>query len=209
MPYQSNKPLAVDYMNVSQGDLQGNFLALKALIDVNHETFGSAYEGKHAMVSFPEKVVSLVPPIFPLATSATELGMYAKADGGNTHLFFRPTTQAAGDDTNDINISEFWLNAVGGATNKVTFQNGLQVIWGSDTADAGTNINFAGGGFATAAPYVILAVPKVDTATNRQDFVQVIFSGANAPTKTTFRCKAWSRNGNASTCPIYYLAVGY
>lgn len=143
MPYQANKPQAADQMSISQGDLQNNFLALKALVDVNHETFGSANEGKHAVVAFPEQVPSVVPPIFPPATTATELAMYAKADGGATHLFLRPTGKAAGDDADDINISEFIFTPMGVGTSSITFPNGLTMKWGSGNGTGTVNVAYA------------------------------------------------------------------
>lgn len=140
-PYQANKPMAADQMSISQGDLQNNFLALKALVDVNHETFGSAYEGKHSIVSFPQQAPSVVPPIFPPATAATELAMYAKADGGATHLFLRPTNQLPGIDTNDINITKS-----GKANNGwCILPSGIKIAWGiisvpgGSTGTPGTN----------------------------------------------------------------------
>ena len=142
MPYQANKPQAPDYMSVSQADLQNNFLSIKALIDVNHETFGSAYEGKHTVVSFPAQVTSVVPPVFPPATAATELAMYAKATGGTTQLFLRPTGQVAGNDANDINISGWMLNPVGGATSSITFPNGLTMKWGSGNGTGSVPVAF-------------------------------------------------------------------
>lgn len=76
MAYQQNKPQANDVKSQSQADIQGNFQAIKTLIDVNHGTFGSANEGKHNKVSLP---VQSPAPTF----AAGEEGLYT---------FLNPTT---------------------------------------------------------------------------------------------------------------------
>jgi hypothetical protein len=206
MAYQSNKPQATDYMSVSQSDLQNNFLSIKALIDVNHETFGSAYEGKHSIVSFPEQVVSVAAPVFPPATAATELAVYAKADGGATHLFLRPTGQVAGTDANDINISSFVLNPVGGATNSVTLPNGLIMKWGLSNL----NQNIGGGKSS-----IVFPVPFPGNCLN----VQVTTTSIHPATNTfvnvydllaaSFKCTSSTRTGADSGGSIYWFAIGY
>lgn len=53
MAYNDSIPQPTDILQQSQADLLANFQALKQLIDVNHSTFGSATEGKHAQVAMP------------------------------------------------------------------------------------------------------------------------------------------------------------
>lgn len=53
MAYQANIPQPGDKIKDSQADLLGDFIALKSLIDVNHETFGASDEGKHKWVALP------------------------------------------------------------------------------------------------------------------------------------------------------------
>lgn len=53
MAYQANIPLSSDKFKDSQSDINGNFQAIKTLIDVNHETFGASGEGKHKWVALP------------------------------------------------------------------------------------------------------------------------------------------------------------
>lgn len=126
--------MATDQMSISQGDLQNNFLDLKALIDINHETFGSAYEGKHTIVSFPEQIISGVPPVFPPATTATELAFYTTSDAGATHLFLRPSGKAAGDVTDDINLTKS-----GKANNGWNLSlNGIMLAWGTIPVPGGS-----------------------------------------------------------------------
>lgn len=206
MPYQANKPQAADQMSISQGDLQNNFLALKALVDVNHETFGSANEGKHTVVAFPEQTVSVVPPIFPPATTATEMALYAKATGGATQLFLRPTGQVAGTDANDINISEWILNPVGGATNSVTLPNGLIMKWGL----SGLNENVGGGktriDFPVAFPHNCL---NVQATTNSIHHGTNTFINVYALLAASFNCTSSTRTGATSGGTIYWFAIGY
>jgi hypothetical protein len=72
MAYQPNIPLATDQLSQSQSDIQGNFQAIKALVDVNHVDFANGVDfGKHNFVTFP---VQSVAPVF----AATEEGLYNK-----------------------------------------------------------------------------------------------------------------------------------
>ena len=206
MPYQANKPQAPDQMSVSQADLQNNFLSIKALIDVNHETFGSAYEGKHSVVSFPEQVVSVAPPVFPPATAATELAVYAKNDGGATHLFLRPTGQVAGTDANDINISEFVLNPVGVATSSVTLPNGLIMKWGNSALTENLGGGHTSIAFGVAFPH---ACYNVQATTNSIHHGTNTFINVYDLLPGSFKCTSSTRTGASSGGTIYWFAIGY
>ncbi len=70
MAYQANIPLSADKFKDSQSDINGNFQAIKTLIDVNHETFGASDEGKHKWVALP--VQSVAP-----TTAADEVALYS------------------------------------------------------------------------------------------------------------------------------------
>lgn len=73
MAFNQNIPQATDRLKDSQQDLLDNFQALKQLIDVNHVTFGAAFEGQHKWVTLPDQAAN--PPVGAFA--ATDVGLYA------------------------------------------------------------------------------------------------------------------------------------
>ena len=72
--YQQNKPLPTDQLSVSQGDIEQNYQAIKALVDVNHGTFtgGASPEGKHIKVD----VTQIAPPAAEPVAAGTDLTIY-------------------------------------------------------------------------------------------------------------------------------------
>jgi len=48
-------PEPTDHIDNSQLALKNNFIAIKALVDVNHVTFDDANQGKHKWVTFPDQ----------------------------------------------------------------------------------------------------------------------------------------------------------
>ena len=85
MAYDENKPQATDLLKDSQVDLLANFQAIKTLVDVNHETFGDANEGKHKFLQMPEQGTGTVP------TAANEGALFSMQgpDSTVTELVFR------------------------------------------------------------------------------------------------------------------------
>lgn len=71
MPYLPNIPAPTDIISQSQSQIQGNFQAIQALVDINHVDFASGDQGKHTMVEFVNQAV--VPTFL-----ATEVGFYNK-----------------------------------------------------------------------------------------------------------------------------------
>ena len=71
MAYNNAIPQSTDSGRDSQPAILANFQAIKQLIDVNHDTFGAANEGKHNQVSLPSQGAA---PAF----LATETGFYNK-----------------------------------------------------------------------------------------------------------------------------------
>jgi len=82
--YNENIPASTDQLKVSQADILANFQALKTLIDVNHETFGAAGEGKHKFLQMPRQLAAPT-------TAADEAGFFGArgATSGVMELFFR------------------------------------------------------------------------------------------------------------------------
>jgi len=151
--YQETKPLAADKLSDSQADIANNFTAIKALVDVNHETFagGVSPEGKHKIVTLPERDGSVAKP-YPV-NLANEGALFAKEGptSTTTELFFRR------EDGTDSNMTER-----GGTTAGWTFiPSGLLVKWGDITTTATSTVNLntvAGPNFS--AVYAAQATPK-------------------------------------------------
>jgi len=96
MAYQSTKPQPNDPLSQSQGDILGNFTAIKTLVDINHETFDIANEGKHLKVDLTNQTAS-----HPITSAANEVTLYSNAGAlnishnGGTPVDVTTTTYAA------------------------------------------------------------------------------------------------------------------
>jgi len=199
MAYDQNIPQSTDLLSQSQADIQQNFAAIQTFIEVNHDTFASATEGKHKFVSLPQGTVS---GTFPLETTATELGLYCKTDGANPALYLRPPSQAVGVTTDDINIM-YSINAASGET---ILPSGIKMKWGTGTINAGSNTSGAITYYSafTTALYSLQISPYGSRATGAaQDYVLNVWEQGLANFKVT-RTNAYI--GTAST--FYYLAIG-
>jgi len=193
MPYQENKPEATDPKNVSQGDIQGNFQAIKTLIDINHKTFDDATnQGKHSQVTLPE---SAADP----ETAINEIALYTKESviSGNSGLFLRNENFGA--------IVEL-TNAIKASPGYTILPSGIIMAWGTGTIASGS-ANSAVNTFHTAFPTAVLSLQltpyNVQTGA-AQDYVM------NAYTVTAASFYV-NRNGSytGTTAYFYYLAIGY
>ena len=99
--YQANIPQASQRIKDSQADLLANFAAIKTLIDVNHDTFGSTTEGKHKWVTMPTQGAAP-------ATLLGETALYTKTSALTAlpELFFR--SQSSGT---ELGVTEAKLTA--------------------------------------------------------------------------------------------------
>lgn len=117
MAYNNAIPQANDSLKNSQSQLLANFQAIKTLIDVNHETFGSANEGKHKWVTFPVQGAVT-------ATAAGEVNMYSAngAISGVPELWIQKQSAA----------TAFEFTSSLGATNGWTrLPSGILLKWGT------------------------------------------------------------------------------
>jgi hypothetical protein len=196
MPYQPNIPLSTDNLNVSQGDIQGNFITANTVMGQNHYPFDDAtIGGKHKFVDMP--ILAAVPSI-----AAGDGGLYTKTTSGRSNLFY--TSDAAGNEiqiTTSVNPS---IIANGGFT---FLPGGLIMIWGSFNPNVSTTVTFpniaftgyGGNGFPTAC----FQVQLTGAAANNSTFRNGISTGTI--TQTGF---VWEGTISANWNPIYYLAIG-
>lgn len=136
MAYQQNIPAATDVKSQSQSDIQGNFQAIKTLIDINHVTFGSSDQGKHNLVTFPLTSTSPVAPTF----AATEEGLYnlVNATTGKNELYVHRQTVDAPTDV-PFTASKLSNTAVASSDNGWTYlPSGMLLKWGFKSATTAT-----------------------------------------------------------------------
>lgn len=136
MAFNPNIPQPDDFQDESQTQLLANFQALKTLIDVNHETFGSANEGKHKYVTLPEQ--SSAP-----ATSTNEMALYTKAVSGVTQMFLKNENSGS-----EVNFTSATKTTTDGT---LTLPSGVILKWGqASTAASGKTSHTFGVAFPTA-----------------------------------------------------------
>lgn len=74
MAYQPTIPLATDRLSQSQGDIQGNFVAISSWVNTDHVDFNTVNAGQHKFVTMPQQTAD------PAVTgTATDLRIYNKA----------------------------------------------------------------------------------------------------------------------------------
>ena len=126
MAYNQNIPQATDRIKDSQSDLLNNFQSIKTLVDINHETFDSANEGKHLKVDLTDQTSSVPSP------AAGQIVLYN-----------------ADDVATGTGNKELWANSNGGVTYPITagvrntqgwsrIGGGVYLIWGRQVSDANT-----------------------------------------------------------------------
>lgn len=127
MAYDQNIPQATDRIKDSQSALLANFQAIKTLVDVNHETFGSANEGKHAKVDLTDQTSSAPTP------GAGQIVLYNADDvasgSGRKELWANNNSALVYPITAGVRSAQGWAR-IGG---------GVYLIWGSQTSDANTS----------------------------------------------------------------------
>jgi len=200
--YQANKPQATDQLSVSQGDIQGNFAAIKTLIDVNHVDFASANQGKHYFVEFPKQTAPL-----PVA-SANEVALYCQQSSYTSQPELVFSHQLGSNAPVPARIVEF-TSAYWGTNGWTRLPSGILLKWGQALLSNGlttTTITYpAGGAYARFAstPYSIIVSPITYSGTAFDHVINVVNS---ATTIDSFRVNCAS----AFTDNLYvsYLAIG-
>ena len=118
MAYQSNKPQGADALSQSQGDILNNFISIKALVDINHETFDIPQKGKHTQVDLTDQTAA------PPTSAADEVTLYSNA--GDLCL--------SKDGGAEINFTTVTDDGTDGYT---LLPSGLILDWGRFTLTAG------------------------------------------------------------------------
>lgn len=205
MAYDPNIPQATDLLSQSQSDIQSNFAALKVLIDINHETFGNAQEGKHKYVELPVQT-----PSPPIAFAAGEVALYSFLNATTTknELYINKTNQAtvvqvpATASILSTN-SNPGLNVAGWTY----LPSGILMKWGSGSANGNTAFTFP---VAATIP-VFTNVMSMQLCTAYSN----IADGDGFVRLSTFTNLGFTAFGSARTTVttkavmFQYLAIGY
>lgn len=195
MAYQQNIPQASQRLKDSQADLLGNFQAIKQLIDVNHDTFGSASEGKHKFVSFPDQGSS--PTV-----AADEIALFGRLStlSNASELCVRKESNGA--------VYEF--TSAGATSNGwARLPSGILLKWGSGTATGLSGaISFPSGATipAFSTGLIMFVVPAYTLSSDGNGFVRL--NSFTAPW-TSFTVYASQRTTtNTQAVAFNYLAIG-
>jgi len=191
MPYDENIPDANDLLSQSQADIQQNFAALKTLIDIDHETFGAANEGKHIQVTLPESAGDPAP-------AANEAIVYTKLSAvtGETGLFWQK------ENAGDVIEMTAYNQAASGYT---LLPSGMKLCWGTGTINNGSVTSGAivfNSAFTTAT-YSVQVTPTGYPGGAAQDSVLQVVGLTVAQFQVT-RNNAYTGSG----VNFSYIAIG-
>jgi hypothetical protein len=196
MAYSNNKPQATDRISASQGVLLDDFIAIDTGWLVNHVNLNLPNTGKHHYVTLPNNTFGAG---FPYTTLANEVALYSES--GN--LYFRPEGQAVGVHTLDQKLN---MDAPTGATNSVTFPNGLIIKWGLSTLIENLGSGKTRIDFPVAFPNACF---NVQVTTNSTGYGTNTFVNVYDLLVASFKCTSSTRSGSSSGGTIYWLAIGY
>ena len=162
MAYQPTIPLATDQLSQSQGDIQGNFIALSSWVQTDHVNFNTPNAGQHNFVTMPQQSVD------PAITgTATDLRTYNKAynagvDPSNRNEIYLQRMDGSPSIPITASKSSTGLGSVGYSY----LPSGVIVKWGAGTCVAGTVvINTNGNGPNTNALYNVQLTARSDAGT--------------------------------------------
>jgi len=186
--YKDDIPQPTDRLSLSQVELLNNFAAIKALVDVNHETFtgGISPEGKHKFMTMPEQGAAPT-------TLLNEGGLYAKVGvtSGATELFFRRE-----DDGDEIAMTEGGHATPAGWT---YLPSDFLVKWGKTGAPTTFNLNTALGPNFSALQLPFIALCTSTESVAGTPAFALLGGTAAAPTLTL---------SNVSGGSVYWLVIG-
>ena len=189
MAYSNAIPQANDIKSQSQGDLLANFVAIQTFVEVNHETFAAANEGKHKFVTFPEQGADPT-------TAANEVAVYSKTSAlgdAGTALFLRKE----GDGT----VIEF-TSSTQNANGWTRLPSGILLKWGTGTVNANTTAVATFPVAATVPAFTAVYNVSVTRQGQSGDAGALYYQAFDTTTITVYNASA------ATGKTFYYLAIG-
>lgn len=143
MAYQQNIPQPTDEPSSSQNDLLQNFQAINALVNVNHEPFNGADQGKHTKVDLARSGAAPAP-------SGTFGVLYGLLSGSETELFYKNDAGTEQQLTNKTVSSS-------GTNYAFDLPSGIKLRFGKvNTSGVNTNVTF-NGAFTTSVFSVVIS----------------------------------------------------
>lgn len=170
MAYQANIPQATDQLSKSQGDLLGNFQAIKTLIDVNHVDFSSGDEGKHFVVTLPNQSTS---PPTGYTFLAGEVGLYnfinpSGTGGTGANEIYLHTSQSGAAVIAEVPLTASNQASVGWCY----LPSGLILKWGVASVSSSATVAINGPGLGPNFTNTFQAFLTVKTANNQSTTVR-------------------------------------
>lgn len=200
MAYNNAIPAANDLLSQSQDDILQNFIEIKTLIDIDHETFGAANQGKHKQVTLPEQGADP-------ATAANEVAVYSKlsTEGAlGSALFLRHEGSGTVTDfTSSTQAANGWTR----------LPSGILLKWGSGTTAGGAQV-FALPVAATvpkfATIYSVSLTPNGDggTGVGYYDYMPYLTGFTAAPDQINIYGSARTVNATRDNINFRYLVIG-
>jgi hypothetical protein len=209
MAYNSNIPQPSDLLSQSQSDLLNNFMAIQALIDVNHVDFASGDQGKHKWVTLPSQ--GAIPPSGS-SFGATELGLYNAVSSATTkqELFINKTNQ--------ITVVQVPMTASTLSTNSAPasasgfwtyLPSGLIMVGGAATGTIG-GLNTGTITSVTLTQLLTVVVcPYNSTTTGDLNFATRLVAITGANTFQVYISSRTSTGAASGQCGYSFLAIGY
>lgn len=201
MSYDPNIPAANDLLSDSQGDIQQNFSRANTVMSEDHYPFAdnTANAGKHKFVKLPNGA-SPVP-------AASQGGLYAKASGGFTNLFWVQQTGGV-DPLRDtgLEVQLTGIRANGSSNGYCALQGGMILQWGvvnlPGTSNPTGTVTFSSANvaFPTSCFSVQLTL-QANVSTSQPNTIAVL----GTPNNLGFQ---WVFTGSSSYNKFYWTAIG-
>jgi len=191
--YQQNKPAATDQLSVSQGDLQHNYQAIKALIDINHSTFngGASPEGKHIKADYTNEATRPGPEAHP-TVAANDVTIY----NNGSELYVKKTGVAG------VAGTPFTAATITNDTGWTYLPSGALMKWGQAT--------YTGAGVVTFdATHAFTVRPSVTVSAFKNIVPYNYAVTLTAVTTTTFSVYCSTRTGTGPANTTFnWIAIG-
>ena len=179
MAYDENTPAnSGEDPSASQPKITANFQAIKTVVEINHEAFNDADEGKHKFLQMPDQTSAP-------ATAANEGGLYTK-DSTGTNLFFRE--ESSGD---ELQLTNAFTAA---ATGNIIIPGGIRLSWGQVTMTTSPS--------STVSPTGITNIYSVQFSVTGNVLDNFAHEGVSG---NSFR---FIRDANTSSTQIEWLVIG-
>jgi len=194
--YTTNVPQGAQAISSTQAPIQSNFQAINELIDINHETFGSADFGKHKYLQMP---VQASAPSFSVGEEGLYNLNYAALTAKNELYVHKQTSSGTADIPFTASILSNSTPA--GGTNGWTYlPSGILMKWGTKavTTSGAQDFNLPAGTTFGPAFSAIFSITLTSSDTS-------VFYALNSLSGKTV---SFNFTASADTASVYFIAIG-